>query len=90
VNRYGKGIAVYFNHFPGEQEEAGLAAFVKKTAGFRDFFRASGLVVVKRGKSGGREVIFILNYENRALTVDLSAWKRKIRLAKREARVLWR
>ena len=90
VNRYGKGIAVYFNRFPGEREEPGLAAFVKKTMGFRDFFRAPGLVAVKRGKSGGREVLFVLNYENRALTVDLPAWKRKIRMAKREAGVLWR
>ncbi|OGS35979.1 MAG: hypothetical protein A2293_06140 [Elusimicrobia bacterium RIFOXYB2_FULL_49_7] len=96
IKKSGKGKAVYFNDFPGERyyngssfPEAAFMSWFKKTMGFKEYFKAKGLVVVKRGESIGKEVIFILNYENKKVTATLCNRQKRVSLQSREVKVLW-
>lgn len=69
---------------------SGAVISTMKFPGFKPFFKAKGLVIVKRGKSRNQEVIFILNYENKKVPVDIPSWKKRVVMGKREVKVLWR
>ncbi|MBL8027842.1 MAG: beta-galactosidase [Fibrobacteres bacterium] len=83
VNLFGKGKAVYFNSFPGEdaylnirKSNTDIVKFIKKIMGFKENYKASGNVVVKTGTSCGNKITFILNYDKVKREVVLKSGKK--------------
>jgi beta-galactosidase GanA len=94
VNNYYKGKAVYFNDYPGEKHFLHsefnfkkIVTLIKKIIGFKERYTTSGLVISKFGKCKNGNVIFLLNYENKKVSVDLIEKNKKIILNPREIKV---
>lgn len=92
---FGKGRTFYFGEFPGERvfleprfNLKKIVDTIRKAAGLKPSFTAQGLVIVKRGKSLGNKVAFILNYEKSKNRVRLLPEKQTLTLPGRSVKMV--
>ncbi|MDD3726477.1 MAG: beta-galactosidase trimerization domain-containing protein, partial [Candidatus Ratteibacteria bacterium] len=73
VNRYGKGKAVAIGFHPGlmENTDAFLRVLCKEVSLFPEI-ETEGMVILRKGRSGDKKVLFIFNYEDKKQKVSLN------------------